>query len=450
MTIEKQVSLAIASLGRDAPLGGSVSVVAPYPESTSLNGSRQSSRGGLSTSGDRKGSKPLTTLVLNPDDPKTNPWTVMDTLKAIEAEESLLSDKVTLHANRASMAKTLKQQMSIEDVRLQARKAEDDDYLHQQQRMLNEWKREQHFADQIINSKNEQMRKIRQEQIDEKMARKSKEVEDRRLMEAKTIKQVKAELQKEKDNALEKKEDERKRLEKIKIENLKREEMMERRKLADAEEEMRLAREYIARADKEQAAREKALEDRMSRYDSIGQQWAESGAGKKQKEASLALERKIVREAQAKEQADLDRELSDLENLRINKKMMMMTNTEMAANKLRREKEMADKEHIYATRFRREGEAFGAEEELRKAKEKEKAVKHCELLKKQMIEQRIMQKRVDMNETEMSLNKDQMDKILKDPITGAKLMRKLNEKHVMSKSVAFKYKSNVPGLSHSD
>ena len=56
----------------------------------------------------------------------------------------------------------------------------------------------------------------------------------------------------------------------------------------------------------------------------------------------------------------------------------------------------------------------------------------------------------DMNDTEMSLNRDQMDKILKDPITGAKIMRKLNEKHTMTQSVAFKYKSNVPGLSHND
>ena len=41
-------------------------------------------------------------LVLNPDDPKTNPWTVMDTLKAIEAEESLKNDKVKVRNKRMS------------------------------------------------------------------------------------------------------------------------------------------------------------------------------------------------------------------------------------------------------------------------------------------------------------------------------------------------------------
>jgi len=40
------------------------------------------------------GTKKKSPLILDPDDPKTNPWTVMDTLKAIEGEESLKNDKV--------------------------------------------------------------------------------------------------------------------------------------------------------------------------------------------------------------------------------------------------------------------------------------------------------------------------------------------------------------------
>ena len=184
----------------------------------------------------------------------------------------------------------------------------------------------------------------------------------------------------------------------------------------------------------------------MKRYEDIGQQWADSGTGKKQREAELHMERKILREAQAKEQADLDRERNDKEQLRLNKKMMMETNRKMAADKLAREKALHDKESIYATRFRREGEAFGAEEEIRKQAEREKAKRHCELLKLQMKEQQLLQKRVDMSETEMSLNRAQMDLILKDPIVGEKIVRKLNEKKEMKQSVAFKYKSNVPGL----
>ena len=85
----------------------------------------------------------VTSLVLDPDDPKTNPWTVMDTLKAIEAEESLKADKIKLLADRKDMAKTLDEQMSIEGKLARRKKREDDAYLAQQQRMLNEWKREQ-------------------------------------------------------------------------------------------------------------------------------------------------------------------------------------------------------------------------------------------------------------------------------------------------------------------
>jgi hypothetical protein len=67
----------------------------------------------------------------------------MDTLKAIEAEESLKADKIKLLADRKDMAKTLDEQMSIEGKLARRKKREDDAYLAQQQRMLNEWKREQ-------------------------------------------------------------------------------------------------------------------------------------------------------------------------------------------------------------------------------------------------------------------------------------------------------------------
>jgi hypothetical protein len=389
-------------------------------------------------------------LILDPDDPKTNPWTVMDTLKAIEGEESLRNDTIKLHQSRKDMAKTLDHQMLKEGVIARQEKKENAEYLAQQQRMLNEWKREQHFAEVILHEKNLQMKKIRQEQIDEKQARIAKEKADRRAKEERDIAQCKKELRREQEDAQRRKNEAMAAMEKIKIENIKREAILAQRRQDAADEEKRLAAEYIRRADEEQARRDKVLEDRMKRYEDIGQQWADSGAGKKQREATIALEKKILREAAAKEQKDLDRENYDREMLRKNKQMMMATNKSMADAKAKKEKDQADKDFIYASRYRSQGESYGAEQAIEKEKEKLKARAHCELLKKQMEEQRLQQKRVDMSEVEMSLNKEQMDKILYDPETGQKIMTKLNEKHVMKQSVAFKYKSNVPGLSMSD
>ena len=286
--------------------------------------------------------------------------------------------------------------------------------------------------------------------MDEKRARRMKEFQDERAREIRDIEKCKNELQKEKEDAMKAKVAERARLEQIKSANLEREVMIANKKKEEAALEARLAAEYIAKVDREQAAREKALEDRMQRYKDIGEKWESSGAGKKQRETTLALEQKILREAKAKENADSERERRDKAKLRSDGKMIMETNLRMAREKKRSEKEQRDKDGIYATRFRREGEAFGAEEALRKAQDREKARKHCDLLKRQIEEQKRQQKRVDMSETEMSLNKHQMDLILKDPATGAKIMKKLNEKQTMKQSVAFKYKSNVPGLSHYD
>ena len=52
-------------------------------------------------------------------------------------------------------------------------------------------------------------------------------------------------------------------------------------------------------ADAEQARREQVLIDRMARYEDIGQQWADSGAGKKQREATIFMEKKILRATRA-------------------------------------------------------------------------------------------------------------------------------------------------------
>ncbi|GMI58553.1 hypothetical protein ScalyP_jg10967 [Parmales sp. scaly parma] len=420
--------------------------MAPSSSVSQLPSSSSRSRHNPTSSSSKPSSKRIP-MVLDPDDPKTNPWTVMDTLKAIEAEESLKNDKIKLHADRKAMAASLDSQMSVFTVREKQVKKENDNYLSAQQSMLNEWKREQKFADVIIHDKNLQMRRIRQSQIDEKHARKLAEKQQQRDADIKAIAICQRELQREKDDLGKSKVKAFQAMEKIKLENIEKERLREIQRQKDDDWEKQLAKEYIAKVDREQKAREDALSQRMERYEEIGQQWADAGAGKAQKEAMIKLEQKILREAQAKDQADIDRENRDKRMLEENKRMMMKTNTKMAEDKFRREKAQSDKDFIYASRFRREGESYGAEEEVRKNKDKQKAKAHCELLKAQIEEQRIMQKRVDMNQTEMSLNKDQMDRILYDPVTGDKLMKKLNEKHTMKQSVAFKYKSSIPGLS---
>ena len=491
--------------------------MAPSSSVSQIPSSSSRSRHNPTSSSSKPSSKRIP-MVLDPDDPKTNPWTVMDTLKAIEAEESLKNDKIKLHADRKAMAASLDSQMSVFTVREKQVmwnvmicflgnktnsnppppslpppppqvKKENDNYLSAQQSMLNEWKREQKFADVIIHDKNLQMRRIRQSQIDEKHARKLAEKQQQRDADIKAIAICQRELQREKDDLGKSKVKAFQAMEKIKLENIEKERLREIQRQKDDDWEKQLAKEYIAKVDREQKAREDALSQRMERYEEIGQQWADAGAGKvsltqsplattkltlyifsffwlahlppaslkmrlaslrsaqAQKEAMIKLEQKILREAQAKDQADIDRENRDKRMLEENKRMMMKTNTKMAEDKFRREKAQSDKDFIYASRFRREGESYGAEEEVRKNKDKQKAKAHCELLKAQIEEQRIMQKRVDMNQTEMSLNKDQMDRILYDPVTGDKLMKKLNEKHTMKQSVAFKYKSSIPGLS---
>ena len=47
----------------------------------------------------------------------------------------------------------------------------------------------------------------------------------------------------------------------------------------------------------------------MQRYEMIGKQWAQSGAGKKQHDIDVAEEKRMLAKAAIKEKADEDREL---------------------------------------------------------------------------------------------------------------------------------------------
>lgn len=60
---------------------------------------------------------------------------------------------------------------------------------------------------------------------------------------------------------------------------------------------------------REQAERTEAHKKRLERYEMIGNKWAESGAGKRQRDKDLAEERRVLAEAAIKEKADRDREI---------------------------------------------------------------------------------------------------------------------------------------------
>lgn len=60
---------------------------------------------------------------------------------------------------------------------------------------------------------------------------------------------------------------------------------------------------------REQAERTAAHKKRLERYETIGNQWAESGAGKLQHDKDIAEERRVLAEAAIKEKADQDREI---------------------------------------------------------------------------------------------------------------------------------------------
>ena len=83
---------------------------------------------------------------------------------------------------------------------------------------------------------------------------------------------------------------ERKRYQAMVDESARNEIVRQQEKEKQAAADRKLAADYKKKLDKEEAARAKALEDRMKRYEGIGEEWAKTGAGaQKAKEEAKIL-----------------------------------------------------------------------------------------------------------------------------------------------------------------
>ena len=224
----------------------------------------------------------------------------------------------------------------------------------------------------------------------------------------------------------EKKDKERQRLQKIRIENSKEREVRSLRARHEADEDQRLMNEYKAKLDKEESDRASAFARRMARLEQFTNKSGEAGgAGFEQARQERELELIVLKEAAKKEAADIERERSDREKLRMNKVRMAMENKRIMEEKKKILDSDAEYEKEYANRFRREGEEYMREEQERFAENRQKMKKHQQLLTEQIDYQQNQEKNIEMSERERAMNKSMLLKVAGDKDLMAKIKAKL-------------------------
>eukprot|EP00814_Leptocylindrus_danicus_P001307 CAMPEP_0116025658 /NCGR_PEP_ID=MMETSP0321-20121206/13222_1 /TAXON_ID=163516 /ORGANISM="Leptocylindrus danicus var. danicus, Strain B650" /LENGTH=519 /DNA_ID=CAMNT_0003497979 /DNA_START=178 /DNA_END=1737 /DNA_ORIENTATION=+ len=370
-------------------------------------------------------------LKLRLDDPKVDPWALMSMVNNIDAEDGLKKDHDKAISKQKAMAGILSDQVKQKKAIEGEAKEESKKYVDEQRRKYNEWKREQELAEKREADKSRQLRRDRQEHIEQLKHRKKQTAKELRDAELEMMEKIKIDLRKEENKKIEKREEERRSLAFAKKENMEREKLKQKQREEEAALDAKLMREYKAKLDREEEKRIEQFNARLARYEAISLQREEAGFNKKEREKILKVERKILREALAKEKADAERERSDREMLIEKQRRINEDNQMMAKQKLSMEKRKKKAEEAYSVQFRKDIELILEEEREKQMKKKEMDKDHCEQLKEQIkMREKAKEECLDcphMTDIEKSMNREIMRRIENDSIVQEKILKRMVE-----------------------
>jgi hypothetical protein len=393
-------------------------------QKTSSNVQQGSVRTSAVLSASNKAVKPSTREIIE----SSNPWKVLDAYKAVLAEESIFVEKHVASTKKSRMASNLNVQKQekemIEAKELKEKRAHDAEL----QRKLDEWKQQTKEFERDEQKQTQQLREIRLAQIEESKKQKKVEKEALRIEGERIISKCRAELDHEDCNRRKKQHAEIQRHHRTKKENLKQENIREKMRAQEELEELKSQKEAKHRQEAEDQRRKKEFKDRFARYEEYGKRLEASKLVQEQREESLRLEKKILREAKEKEERDLMREKRDKMQLVERRRQTAETNLQMADEKQRQEKAQQLLDRDYSNNTRIEGEKHLVKEHQKKVAERNDRKKYFTLLQQQEKQSKIEKKAISldsMTSVERSVNREALEKILGDETLQKRIVEKL-------------------------
>jgi len=347
-----------------------------------------------------------------------NEWTLLNACAAVENEEKSKNNLLESRKRQMAFKSVLDEQVHIRRSALGSTDVEDKKYFDYQQESLKQWQLKEERTKKEIERKMTEEREARAVQIKEKNARIEREKRLRQEQEIADLARCKREIEEEQARLQQEKEDEAERMRKVKLENMKERERRALRKAEEAAEDQRLVEAYKAKLEREEIERANAFAKRMERLEKSGQKWAQEGAGKEQMDFERRLEDTILKEAQRKEQADLDRERRDKQAIKDKQKLIAAANKQLIDAKMQRFQQARSEDLSFARKFRSDGEQFRHEEAERKRRHVEMMRQHQAALKQQMEQRRSNPSdpaKLSMSQYERTLNKDVFLKLEQDP-----------------------------------
>jgi len=334
-----------------------------------------------------------------------NPWTLIQTLKVIEAEEAVKTEKAKTLEKQREMLAALSDHVQTKKESILREKQELNLWKEEQERELIKWKQDKERMERMEKERVIELCQVRRLQMNETLMLRKKEREMARNEQLKEIKDIQLSLEKEEERKRLKKEQERRKWEKIKEENARVILERERLKLLAAKEEAKLMAEMKAKLDRHEASRVKALQDRILKAEAFGRKLCEAGTFN-EKEEEKKFELKLLQEAREREQAQVEEQRKKKAASEERLKSITASNLKMVEERKAKDREIELQEEKYALQCARERDALLAEKESNRNKENETKRQYSKLLNEQVQEQKQYETSAGgMTSVERSINK---------------------------------------------
>ena len=297
-------------------------------------------------------------------------WAALTIANAIEYEEGKVNHKAKEKSKRAVMKNGIDSQVSENAKRA---KAYNDQLLkerREKEKEFSDWQMSETQKAEKAKIKNNELRVLFHSQLESKRLDKQNEkqrLKDESMAEARNLKE---QMIRADQSAAAVKREEKSRYQDMIAESAKNEIVKQRLKLKTDEEEKLIVKQYKERLDKEDRAKAALLESRTKKFESIGKNFMETGAGKQKMEAEKKIERIVAKEAKLKEDRDDLRNKRDIDKLHQDKLLMKKFNTMLINEKAEREEKEKKMEEGFVNKQGERMKPFSQQTKLRKRKEK--------------------------------------------------------------------------------
>ena len=171
----------------------------------------------------------------------------------------------------------------------------------------------------------------------------------------------------------------------------------------------------------------------MSKYETIGKQWASSGAGAKKAAEEKKILSIIEKEAKLKEDRDDARIKRDKDKLLQDKVMMMKLNAQLISEKNTRERLARQQEKEWAEALKKKNEDEMAMEKMNDTKRGKETASYKKMLIEQMRQKKVLEEQL---ETDLAVTKTERD-------MNNKFFEKLHHDKDLISKIVTKYKNPI-------